>query len=114
MNAGQTQTAVRSVTKNLAKKSSFCTDRGEVIYKFTSAITAACEASFQVLIPGKSVSKERSVPWWNNELTTFRKKALAMRRRYERTRNNADLGKRESYSTRKLTGRTRPKYVRRN
>jgi hypothetical protein len=44
-----------------------------------------------MLRPGKRASKERSVPWWNEELTTFCKKALAMRRRYQRTMNDADL-----------------------
>jgi len=31
------------------------------------------------------------VPWWNEELTTLRKKALAMRLRYQRITNDADL-----------------------
>ena len=44
-----------------------------------------------MLRPGKRASKEQSVPWWNNELAILRKKALAMRRRYQWTTNNADL-----------------------
>jgi hypothetical protein len=59
--------------KTLSQKVKHCTDI-EVIHKLTSAITAACDASFQVLRPGKRASKERSVPWWNEELTTLRKK----------------------------------------
>jgi len=47
--------------------------------------------TFQVLKPGKRASKERSVPWWNEEFTTLRIKALAMRRRYQRITNDADL-----------------------
>jgi hypothetical protein len=82
---------LKECNKALSQKVKLCTDMGEVIYKFTSAITTACEASFQVLRPGKRASKEGSVPWWNNELTTLRKKALAMRRRYQRTRNDAYL-----------------------
>jgi hypothetical protein len=31
------------------------------------------------------------VPWWNEELTTLHKKALALRPRYQRTTNDADL-----------------------
>ena len=46
---------------------------------------------FQVLKPGKWASKGRSVPWWNEELTTLCKKALELRRRYQRTTTNADL-----------------------
>ena len=77
--------------KDLSQKVKISDDTGEVIQKFTSAVTAACDASFQVLRPGKRASKEPSVPWWNNELTTLRKKNLAMTRRYQRTKNNADL-----------------------
>jgi hypothetical protein len=77
--------------KALSQKVEHSTDIGEVIRKLTSAITAACDASFQVLLPGKRASKERSVPWWNEELTTLCKKTLAMRRRYQRTKNDADL-----------------------
>jgi hypothetical protein len=77
--------------KALSQKVKHCTDIGAVIHKLTSAITAACDASFQVLRPGKGASKERSVPWWNEELTTLREKAIAMRQRYHRTTNDADL-----------------------
>ena len=76
--------------KALSQTVKHCTDI-EVIHKLTSAITAACDTLFQVLRPGKCASKERSVPWWNAELTTFHKKALAMRRRYQRTMDDADL-----------------------
>jgi hypothetical protein len=31
------------------------------------------------------------VPWWNEELATLCKKALELRRRYQRTTTNADL-----------------------
>ena len=68
--------------KDLSQKVKISDDTGEVIQKFTSTVTTACDASFQVLRPGKRTSKERSVPWWNNKLTTLRKKNLAMRRRY--------------------------------
>jgi hypothetical protein len=77
--------------KALSQRVKLCTDTGEVIHKFTSAITAACDASFQVLRPGKRASKEQSVPWWTSELTTLCKKALAMRRRFQRTKNDANL-----------------------
>ena len=46
----------------LSQKVKHCTNIGEVIHKLTSAITAACYVSFQVLRPGKRASKERSVP----------------------------------------------------
>lgn len=77
--------------KALSQKIRNSTDTGESIRKLTSAITTACDATLQVLRPGKRATRERSVPWWNNELTTLRKKTLAMRRRYQRTKHNADL-----------------------
>jgi len=77
--------------KSLSQKVKNCTDIEDVIHKLTSTITAACDASFQVLKPGKRASKERSVPWWNEEHTKLRKKVLAMRRRYQRITNDADL-----------------------
>jgi hypothetical protein len=75
----------------LSLKVKHCTDTGEVIHKLALAITAVCDASFQVLRPSKRASKERSMPWWNKQLATLRKKALAMRRRYQRTTNNTGL-----------------------
>jgi len=60
--------------KSLSRKVKICTEIRVVLHKLTSAITAACDATFQVLKPGKRACKERSVPWWNEELTTLRKK----------------------------------------
>jgi hypothetical protein len=91
--------------KALRQKVKHSTDIGEVIHKLTSATTAAYDVSFEMLRPGKCESKERSVPWWNEELTTLSKKALAMRWRYRRTTNDADLRQKrrlryqESYRT---------------
>jgi hypothetical protein len=33
----------------------------------------------------------KTVPWWTEELTTTRKKLNALRRKYQRTRNNEEL-----------------------
>ena len=75
----------------LNQKVRLCTHTEVVIHKLNSAITAACDATFQVSRPGKCVSKERSVPWWTSDLTILRKKALALRRRYQRTKMDANL-----------------------
>jgi hypothetical protein len=40
--------------------------------------------------PGKRAIRERSVPSWSSDLSIHRKRALALRRRYQRTKNNAD------------------------
>ena len=75
----------------LGHKARLCTNIVVVIHTFNSAITAACEATFQVSRPGKGATKERSVPWWTNDLTILRKKALALRRWYQRTKIDAKL-----------------------
>jgi ribonuclease HI len=66
-------------------------DTDLVIHKFTSAITTACDTTFQVSKPGNQAAKKRSVPWWTKELSLLRKKTTAMRRRYQRTKNNNNL-----------------------
>jgi len=58
--------------------------------KFTSIITATCDATFKVSRPRDRDTKGRSVPWWSSELTVLRKRALALRR-YQRTRNDDNL-----------------------
>ena len=68
-----------------------CEDIGIVVQKFTEAITAACEAAFRVSKPGKRANKQRSVPWWTPELTSLRKKALALRRRYQKIKTDPNL-----------------------
>ena len=68
-----------------------CSDTGETMHKFLSAVTAACDTAFKASRPGKRANKKRSVPWWSSELTILRKKVLALRRRYQRTRNNENL-----------------------
>ena len=75
----------------LNQKLRICTDIEIVIHKFNSAITAACEATFQVSRPDKPATKERSVPWWTSELTILRKKAFALRRKYQRPKIDANL-----------------------
>ena len=77
--------------KALGQNVKLCSDTDEVIHKFTSATTAAYDASFQVLKPGRPSTKGRNVSWWTNELTILSKKALAMRRKFQRTKNDANL-----------------------
>ena len=59
--------------------------------KFTSSITAACDAAFRVSRAGKRVTTEKSVPWWKSEQTLIRKRVLALRRGYQRTKNDDAL-----------------------
>ena len=66
-------------------------DTDRVIRKFTSAITAACDATFQVTRPGNQAAKKRRVPWWTIDLTLLRKKTLPLSRRFQRTKNDDNL-----------------------
>ena len=75
----------------LSQKVKLRTDTGEVIYKYTSAITAVCEASFQVLRTGNAHLRNEACHGGITKLQHFAKKTIAMRRRYQRTRDDADL-----------------------
>ena len=77
--------------EELCNKVKLGTDTGESIHKFITAVAIASDSSFRVSRPGKRAMKERSVPWWNGDLTLLRKKTLALRRRYQRTRNDENL-----------------------
>jgi hypothetical protein len=85
--------------------------------KFISTITATCDAVFKVSRAGNRTTKGRIVPWWTSELAILRKRALALRRRYQRTLNDNNLrgerklqyqdGKRH-YQAKLLEGNMRP------
>jgi hypothetical protein len=77
--------------EELGNKVKLGTNIGESINKFITAVASASDSAFRVSRPGKRPMKERSVPWWNGDLTTLRKKTLALRRRYQRTRNDENL-----------------------
>jgi hypothetical protein len=67
---------LKECDKALSQKVKLCTDLGEVIYKFTSATTTACEASFHVLRPGKRASKDEACHGGIMNLQHFAKKPL--------------------------------------
>jgi hypothetical protein len=75
----------------LTQKVRLSSDTEAVIQKFASAITAACGATFQVSRLGKRGTMERSVLWSTSDLTLLRKKALALRRTYQRTKIDSNL-----------------------
>lgn len=75
----------------MSNKVKLRTDIGESIHKFITAVAVASDSAFRVSRPGKRAMKERSVPWWNEDLSLLRKKARALRRRYQRTRNDENL-----------------------
>jgi hypothetical protein len=83
----------------ISQKIKFYPNTNCVIQKFTSAITAAYDTTFQATRSGNQAAKKRSVPWWTKDLTILRKKLLALRRRFQRTKNddNLRLERRQQY-----------------
>jgi len=57
---------------------------------FSEAMRIACEQSFKSEKATKQSQKNRSVPWWTHELTVIRKTTNHLRRKYQRTRDNAE------------------------
>jgi len=55
---------------------------------FTEALQTAYRKTFKTLSTENKIKKKKSVPWWTDNLTTTRKKTNALRRLYQRTRNN--------------------------
>jgi len=99
----------------LSQKVRFCTDTEVVIHKLNSAITAVCDATFHVSRPGKRATKERSVPWLTTDLRILRKKkALALRRRYQRTKIMLTCGMREECCTSNVIDSIRLNFAKRN
>jgi len=77
--------------EELGEKVKQSTNTEELMSKFTSIITATCDAAFKVSRVRVRDTKGKSVPWWTSELTILRKRALALRRRYQRTRHDDNL-----------------------
>ena len=62
-----------------------------VVEKLQTAITTSCKKSFKTRRNTNKMTKQKSVPWWTAELTTKRKRLNALRRLYQRTKNNEEL-----------------------
>ena len=61
---------------------------------FNEAITRACNKTFPIQTDSKRPLTHKSVPWWTPELTALRKRTNAVRRLYQRTKNNEQLRER--------------------
>jgi len=60
------------------------------IEDFSEAMRRACEQSLKTTKTPKVTNKYKSVPWWTKELTELRKATNVLRRKYQRTRDNAE------------------------
>ena len=58
---------------------------------FCETLIKACNLSFNKYTTTKRTSTQKTVPWWNTDLTVQRKRTNAFRRLYQRTKNNAEL-----------------------
>ena len=81
------------------------TDIEKLIEEFHEVLKLACSTSFRTQWASKRATSSKSVPWWTEELTIMRKRLNALRRRYQRTRNNEDL--RQQCKTQYLEGKAR-------
>ena len=75
----------------LSTRISLETDIENSINKFEEVLKSACHQSFRIKGVSKAGMKSKSVPWWTKELTVMRKRTNALRRRYQRTKNNDEL-----------------------
>ena len=104
----------QNVMKKWGQKVKQSTDTEELMSKFTSIITANCDAVFKVSRARDRDTKGRRIPWWTSELTILRKRALSLRRNYQRTRNDDNLRKRGSSGTKRGRDTTRQNSKREN
>lgn len=66
-------------------------DANKLVDEFYEVLEEACRSSFLTLRASKSNSARRTVPWWSEELTIMRKRLNALRRRFQRTKDNDEL-----------------------
>lgn len=66
-------------------------DTDKSVQQFEQALFTACKKCFRRLQPTQKMIGRKSVPWWTDELTILRKKTNALRRRYQKTKQNETL-----------------------
>jgi hypothetical protein len=75
----------------LAKYIQETEDIESVVAKLQTVITTSSKKSFKTRRSTNKTTKQKSVPWWTAELTIKRKRLNALRRLYQRTKNNEEL-----------------------
>ena len=58
---------------------------------YNDAVKRACNKTFSIQRSSRHAALHKSVPWWTAELTVLRKRTNALRRLYQRTKNNEEL-----------------------
>jgi hypothetical protein len=62
-----------------------------LVEDYNKAIKMACNKTFTILRGSRHAVSHKSIPWWTAELTVLRKRTNALRRLYQRTKNNEEL-----------------------
>jgi hypothetical protein len=58
---------------------------------YNDAVKRACNKTISIQRSSRHAASHKSVPWWTAELTVLRKRTNALRRLYQRTKNNEEL-----------------------
>ena len=80
-----------NLDEELKRKIQCDTNATNIIEDLNRALISACNKTFDKTKGVKHVQQGRTVPWWTAELTIMRKRLNALRRRYQRTRNDVRL-----------------------
>jgi hypothetical protein len=75
----------------LSKTVSIVKDLEKFVDTFTETLQSACSRTFKTISTSNRTNKMKSVPWWTANLTIMRKRINALRRQYQRTRNEEEL-----------------------
>jgi len=76
---------------NLSTTAAKENDVESLLDSFTEAMQTACREAFKIINTQNKTKQKKSVPWWTDSLTIMRKRINALRRLYQRTRNNEKL-----------------------
>ena len=82
---------LKEVDEELHKIAARQTHIDSLVDRFQLIVTAACKKSFRSSKTTIQTHSNKTVPWWKNELTLMRKRLNALRRRFQRTKNDEDL-----------------------
>jgi hypothetical protein len=80
-----------ALDKTLSTRGTKETDIEKSVEEFHGVLELACGSSFRTLRAKKKASTHKAVPWWTVELTIMRKRLNALRRKYQRMRNDEGL-----------------------
>ena len=78
----------------LSTTASVVKDLEKFVDTFTETLQSTCRRTFKTISTSNKINKMKSVPWWTANLTIMRKRINALRRQYQRTRNEEELRER--------------------